>query len=243
MERGCNKPMVELSAPACPRCGSPNTKFCYYNNYSLTQPRYFCKACRRYWTRGGSLRNIPVGGGCRKSRRGKSILKSHNNNINNNYNNISDISTTATTIDLAAVYANFLNQAPRHDHHHNNKNNNNACDYDRVNDHVSLLLSEFSEERVGIMNTPVGFSSFDMNHLSSQANGFFECGHFHEPQLFGNNYSGLPALPGQGILWAPELGSDAMLPGTDDRNMISGALDENVSPFSPLMNLEAIFRS
>ncbi|GKG23796.1 DOF zinc finger protein DOF5.7, partial [Tanacetum coccineum] len=30
----------------CPRCDSPNTKFCYYNNYSLTQPRHFCKTCR-----------------------------------------------------------------------------------------------------------------------------------------------------------------------------------------------------
>ncbi|CAN0874852.1 Dof zinc finger protein DOF5.3 [Linum grandiflorum] len=51
----------------CPRCDSTNTKFCYYNNYSLTQPRYFCKSCRRYWTKGGTLRNVPVGGGCRKS--------------------------------------------------------------------------------------------------------------------------------------------------------------------------------
>ncbi|CAL4946432.1 unnamed protein product [Urochloa decumbens] len=59
-------------APNCPRCDSPNTKFCYYNNYSLSQPRYFCKGCRRYWTKGGSLRNVPVGGGCRKNRRGKS---------------------------------------------------------------------------------------------------------------------------------------------------------------------------
>ncbi|TQD97178.1 hypothetical protein C1H46_017267 [Malus baccata] len=55
----------------CPRCHSMNTKFCYYNNYSLSQPRYFCKACRRYWTQGGTLRNVPVGGGCRKGKRGK----------------------------------------------------------------------------------------------------------------------------------------------------------------------------
>ncbi|XP_034894963.1 dof zinc finger protein DOF4.6 isoform X3 [Populus alba] len=53
----------------CPRCNSTNTKFCYYNNYSLTQPRYFCKTCRRYWTEGGSLRSIPVGGGSRKNKR------------------------------------------------------------------------------------------------------------------------------------------------------------------------------
>lgn len=55
----------------CPRCESMNTKFCYYNNYSLTQPRHFCKNCRRYWTQGGSLRNVPVGGGCRKNKRVK----------------------------------------------------------------------------------------------------------------------------------------------------------------------------
>lgn len=53
----------------CPRCNSTNTKFCYYNNYSLTQPRYFCKTCKRYWTEGGTLRNVPVGGGSRKNRR------------------------------------------------------------------------------------------------------------------------------------------------------------------------------
>jgi hypothetical protein len=50
----------------CPRCESTDTKFCYYNNYNLGQPRHFCKGCRRYWTRGGALRNVPVGGGTRK---------------------------------------------------------------------------------------------------------------------------------------------------------------------------------
>ncbi|CAL9080738.1 unnamed protein product [Musa textilis] len=50
-----------------PRCDSTNTKFCYYNNYNLLQPRHFCKSCRRYWTKGGMLRNIPVGGGTRKN--------------------------------------------------------------------------------------------------------------------------------------------------------------------------------
>ncbi|GMI68722.1 STOMATAL CARPENTER 1 [Hibiscus trionum] len=56
----------------CPRCDSPNTKFCYYNNYSLSQPRHFCKTCRRYWTKGGALRNVPIGGGCRKNKKLKS---------------------------------------------------------------------------------------------------------------------------------------------------------------------------
>ncbi|MQL79612.1 hypothetical protein Taro_012042 [Colocasia esculenta] len=60
----------------CPRCNSTNTKFCYYNNYSLSQPRYFCKGCRRYWTKGGTLRNVPIGGGCRKNKRSSSSKKS-----------------------------------------------------------------------------------------------------------------------------------------------------------------------
>ncbi|XP_058109704.1 dof zinc finger protein DOF3.6-like [Magnolia sinica] len=67
--------MAKLPQPEtalkCPRCESTNTKFCYFNNYSLTQPRHFCKTCRRYWTRGGALRNVPVGGGCRRNKRSK----------------------------------------------------------------------------------------------------------------------------------------------------------------------------
>ncbi|XP_078160743.1 dof zinc finger protein DOF5.3-like [Carex rostrata] len=64
-------------AQKCPRCDSINTKFCYYNNYSLSQPRYFCKGCRRYWTKGGSLRNVPVGGGSRKNKKLSSNLNSN----------------------------------------------------------------------------------------------------------------------------------------------------------------------
>ncbi|XWS50313.1 hypothetical protein CRYUN_Cryun12cG0077400 [Craigia yunnanensis] len=74
-----SRPMVERKARAqkdqalnCPRCNSTNTKFCYYNNYSLSQPRYFCKTCRRYWTEGGCLRSVPVGGGSRKNKRSSS---------------------------------------------------------------------------------------------------------------------------------------------------------------------------
>ncbi|THF97136.1 hypothetical protein TEA_007261 [Camellia sinensis var. sinensis] len=63
-------PMPE-AALKCPRCESTNTKFCYFNNYSLTQPRHFCKTCQRYWTRGRALRSVPVGGGCRRKKRSK----------------------------------------------------------------------------------------------------------------------------------------------------------------------------
>ncbi|CAK8541598.1 unnamed protein product [Lathyrus sativus] len=69
--RMANIPMQEPSQK-CPRCDSTNTKFCYFNNYSLSQPRHFCKTCRRYWTRGGALRSVPVGGGCRRNKRTKS---------------------------------------------------------------------------------------------------------------------------------------------------------------------------
>lgn len=88
-----NVPMPE-TALNCPRCDSTNTKFCYFNNYSLTQPRHFCKACKRYWTRGGALRNVPVGGGCRRNKR-SSNSKSNNNNNNNN-NSKSPASSTST---------------------------------------------------------------------------------------------------------------------------------------------------
>lgn len=69
---------VQPQPQKCPRCDSLNTKFCYYNNYSLSQPRYLCKACRRYWTQGGILRNVPVGGGCRKGKRPKQSSQSSN---------------------------------------------------------------------------------------------------------------------------------------------------------------------
>ncbi|GFS31560.1 OBF-binding protein 3 [Actinidia rufa] len=59
------------AALKCPRCESTSTKFCYFNNYNLTQPRHFCKTCRRYWTLGGALRNVPVGGGCRRNKKSK----------------------------------------------------------------------------------------------------------------------------------------------------------------------------
>lgn len=52
----------------CPRCESMDTKFCYFNNYNVNQPRHYCRRCQRYWTAGGSLRNVPVGAGRRKNK-------------------------------------------------------------------------------------------------------------------------------------------------------------------------------
>lgn len=56
----------------CPRCNSLDTKFCYYNNYNVNQPRHFCKKCQRYWTAGGTMRNVPVGAGRRKNKNSSS---------------------------------------------------------------------------------------------------------------------------------------------------------------------------
>ncbi|XP_078442838.1 uncharacterized protein LOC144712440 [Wolffia australiana] len=61
-------PPTKAEQLKCPRCDSTNTKFCYFNNYSRAQPRHFCKSCKRHWTAGGALRNVPVGG-CRKASR------------------------------------------------------------------------------------------------------------------------------------------------------------------------------
>ncbi|CAJ2639363.1 unnamed protein product [Trifolium pratense] len=61
----------------CPRCNSMDTKFCYYNNYNINQPRYFCKACQRYWTAGGTMRNVPVGAGRRKNKNNSSSHYRH----------------------------------------------------------------------------------------------------------------------------------------------------------------------
>ncbi|KAH7366489.1 hypothetical protein KP509_18G081000 [Ceratopteris richardii] len=61
----------------CPRCHSLNTKFCYFNNYNVNQPRHFCRKCLRYWTAGGTLRNVPVGAGRRKNKH-SALHQKHN---------------------------------------------------------------------------------------------------------------------------------------------------------------------
>ncbi|KAH7656921.1 Zinc finger Dof-type protein [Dioscorea alata] len=89
----------------CPRCDSTNTKFCYFNNYSLTQPRHFCKTCRRYWTRGGALRNVPVGGGCRRNKRSKGSGSSAKSSATSAGS--SSASSTATTTVSGAIPSNM----------------------------------------------------------------------------------------------------------------------------------------
>ncbi|KAE8731826.1 15-cis-zeta-carotene isomerase [Hibiscus syriacus] len=135
------KSNVEI-APNCPRCASPNTKFCYYNNYSLSQPRYFCKGCRRYWTKGGSLRNVPVGGGCRKRQQGKSMRESVEKrgrvsmsckNSSSSFSN--EDSGNRPDIDLAVVFAKFLNQNSSFDQPELNEDNNSSMECQKPDVH------------------------------------------------------------------------------------------------------------
>ncbi|GLT60169.1 hypothetical protein SLA2020_329480 [Shorea laevis] len=93
------------AALKCPRCESTNTKFCYFNNYNLSQPRHFCKTCRRYWTRGGALRNVPVGGGCRRNKKNKS-----NNSKSSPAASNSSTSSSAVSPEISAD----LTQQPAH---------------------------------------------------------------------------------------------------------------------------------
>ncbi|KAL6213987.1 hypothetical protein ACLB2K_013425 [Fragaria x ananassa] len=148
------KPHVEI-APNCPRCASSNTKFCYYNNYSLSQPRYFCKGCRRYWTKGGSLRNVPVGGGCRKNRRSRSARLSQADRISMSYYRRDSSSSSGddlseqhskegangSDIDMAAVFANFLNQNSSNGHDPNLVGSESIPD----NVHDANALSDHSQ--------------------------------------------------------------------------------------------------
>ncbi|GAB4847032.1 hypothetical protein Ancab_026044 [Ancistrocladus abbreviatus] len=87
-------PPGEQEPLPCPRCDSTNTKFCYYNNYNFSQPRHFCKSCRRYWTHGGTLRDIPVGGGSRKNaKRSRTAIPSPATAFTSS----SSVATTTTT--------------------------------------------------------------------------------------------------------------------------------------------------
>ncbi|CBI15353.3 unnamed protein product, partial [Vitis vinifera] len=98
----------------CPRCESLNTKFCYYNNYNLSQPRHFCKSCRRYWTKGGVLRNVPVGGGCRKTKRSKAKSSSDapRERKSNSHSSSESSSLTATTTAAATTATTEAVSAP-----------------------------------------------------------------------------------------------------------------------------------
>ncbi|CAL5390014.1 unnamed protein product [Camellia sinensis] len=165
-------PMPE-AALKCPRCESTNTKFCYFNNYSLTQPRHFCKTCQRYWTRGGALRSVPVGGGCRRNKRSKGSNSSKypvsggggDGQTSNGSTSAISSSTSVGTASLLGLTPQIpplrfmaapLSQLTDHHHHHYSK--------------IGLNYS-------GISAPLVVTSDMNMNfHLGSSSLGLDGCG-------------------------------------------------------------------
>ncbi|KAI3741169.1 hypothetical protein L1987_58836 [Smallanthus sonchifolius] len=174
----------------CPRCDSSNTKFCYYNNYSLSQPRHFCKACKRYWTRGGTLRNVHVGGGCRKNKRVKRpvtstgliaattqspISSQRNPNANTNLDQSPIPSSTTSNgnnnLHLNSLLYELLPQNPnypRFDSRVSNVNETPVSGYDLLQPHMNASGLVFSSSGTGgsLManhghNPNLTFSSFN----------------------------------------------------------------------------------
>ncbi|MED6172265.1 hypothetical protein PIB30_048440 [Stylosanthes scabra] len=172
------KPTIEV-APNCPRCASTNTKFCYYNNYSLSQPRYFCKACRRYWTKGGSLRNVPVGGGCRKNRRSKPARhqtehqqqhRCSTNSDEGEYSSSADgdagggadqHSSSSREIDMAVVFANFLNQTPIGGEDHGGSSSSSGETEKNLDETVPVVTESQEHDDLGALCADVEPSSFE----------------------------------------------------------------------------------
>ncbi|XP_021859356.2 dof zinc finger protein DOF3.6 isoform X1 [Spinacia oleracea] len=161
----------------CPRCDSTNTKFCYFNNYSLSQPRHFCKTCRRYWTRGGALRNVPVGGGSRRTtKRSKSRSSSSGGGgggSNNEASRSPMISTCTTTNSGGSSCSTSLFLTP---------NNNNMMN---IMPQFPFLPSSLHHHHLGNSN-PNGIG------LSLLGGGGVEM----EFPFMGNNFEGLGRING-----------------------------------------------
>ncbi|CAJ2667559.1 unnamed protein product [Trifolium pratense] len=201
------KPNIEI-APNCPRCASTHTKFCYYNNYSLSQPRYFCKGCRRYWTKGGSLRNVPVGGGCRKTRRGKAVRNSQNSDRLSANGSVDDgdrqqnQNDGSRDIDMAVVFAKFLNQNP-------NSTTTNTTHHGDEELEIESEPNNSSSNNVNNLSTPDSVETDNDAVVQSQNYPFDQ-----ELSLSGIEYDQFEGLLGvdedvvqQDVLWSE---SDAM---------------------------------
>lgn len=172
----------QQQALKCPRCDSSNTKFCYYNNYSLSQPRHFCKACKRYWTRGGTLRNVPVGGGYRRN--------NSNKRSSNNTTLIKRPSTIDTTTTSSSSPSSTPSSTPNTTSSNSTLNFNispmfyglsssNSCDvnlpFSRLNN--SRLSTSSGYDFQSQMNTiglgfSSGFTSSETNDHNGYTNGF-----------------------------------------------------------------------
>ncbi|KAL9688994.1 hypothetical protein QQ045_033423 [Rhodiola kirilowii] len=202
-EKKTQPPSQTDPAPNCPRCDSENTKFCYYNNYSLSQPRYFCKSCRRYWTKGGALRNVPVGGGCRKNKRStkrafytpynhlenNAMIMSSSSNNNYPLSNFSsplsyDDSSSATGDSLSMAFARLQKQ----------------CD----GDHGHLGF-EFWNQNQPALSTDLAFlgsNGFERQIINCNSQRLYNLGfeNVGEQNYLGHSYSQRPLVPNEDFL-------------------------------------------
>lgn len=149
----------------CPRCDSSNTKFCYYNNYSLSQPRHFCKACKRYWTRGGTLRKVPVGGGCRKNKRVKKTMTTPATEPSNSPSLSAPVTTAGTNTNPSLARIDRVSPLVYSVHSNNASSSDLNLSFQRFNSVVdSAPVYDYN-----LQQNLLGFSSAGLmgNHISS----------------------------------------------------------------------------
>jgi hypothetical protein len=192
--------LMQQQALKCPRCDSSNTKFCYYNNYSLSQPRHFCKACKRYWTRGGTLRNVPVGGGYRRNN------KSSKNSTTLIKRPISTIDSTTSSAPTSTLNHNIspmfyglsrLSSSSEYDFHHtqmnsnglggflssgfdhngftSNNNNNHVSRYDSIFGSVSSSSSTSMSVMPSVLSSTLLQHNFNNDGLKYNQDGGSNC--------------------------------------------------------------------
>ncbi|PIA38665.1 hypothetical protein AQUCO_02700116v1 [Aquilegia coerulea] len=173
----------------CPRCDSTNTKFCYYNNYSLSQPRYFCKGCKRYWTQGGTLRNVPVGGGCRKNNKRSSSSSSSSSKRTQDQVLITTNSNQIPTLPLLTYDSNDLTLAFARLH------NNQPTMQLGLNDHdLSLFGNSTSTNHCDILgNQNTTFTNNTSNNTTSTfldalKSGFLDNDQGGSHSIYNNGY-------------------------------------------------------
>ncbi|KAJ9186680.1 hypothetical protein P3X46_002225 [Hevea brasiliensis] len=163
-----SNPPPQLAEPlTCPRCQSTNTKFCYYNNRKVSQPRHFCKSCRRYWTHGGTLRDVPIGGGTRKkSKRSRSFPSSNSTSCSSTNTSISTLSTVTHEPESLPGLANLDSALPLFKFESSNNLNLNE----------NLLVSE-NENFISLLNSQQGSGFMGMvDYEPSFGYGLWEVG-------------------------------------------------------------------
>nr|GEV45525.1 DOF zinc finger protein DOF5.4 [Tanacetum cinerariifolium] len=171
-----------------------------------TQPQGYkvSEGCRRYWTNGGVLRNVPVGGGCRKNKRSKrkpSVDSSASaietscigrTRVSNEENSRSDsltVTATPAPITLTESSPTLFSYQEMLDH---STTNNNL--FSEIGTLESLMTSS-SEQSPLDFNPTSEISSFmqqedetsKVGYSGSSNVAYEECGLFDESYWWNNN--------------------------------------------------------